>query len=419
MLASVLPRCTPRTATPIAYARRFQSHLAGTLPATFLRGGTSKGIFLKREDVPEDPAAWTPIFQGIMGSPDDIYRRQLNGMGGGVSSLSKVVVVGPPTSPAADYDVEYTFVQVGIDDGALDLSGNCGNLSSMVGVFALDHALCAPRLAGDSATVRCLNTNTNKLIETTFPVLPGTTAVADLARPEAETAGVPGKASQILLKFVRPGGARTGKLLPSGRPRDALILPLHSAPGLSASLVDATNPTVFVAAPDLARALGIGLGRGDEEAAALATSAHLTRPDVATAVERVRQAGARAMGLDPLARAQPKIAVLREPTDEELARGVDVGVHAFSMGVVHKAVPMTVGLCLGVAAGVPGTLAAEIVRRARERRGVVGGDGGGLVRICHPGGVVDVGAEFDEAGEVVNAQVVRTGRRLMEGSVWY
>ncbi|OJT06619.1 hypothetical protein TRAPUB_2525 [Trametes pubescens] len=201
---------------------------ANPLPVTFLRGGTSKGIFLRRSDLPEDPADWTPIFQGIMGSPDPQYRRQLNGMGGGVSSLSKICVVGPPSSPdrVSEVDVDYAFVQVGIDDGLLDLSGNCGNLSSMIGVFALDEGLCRPRISDDGdglATVRSYNTNTSKIIDTTFPLSTSDEEPATvLDTPQVEMAGVPGNASRILLQFVNPAGARTGKLLPTGNAVDML-----------------------------------------------------------------------------------------------------------------------------------------------------------------------------------------------------
>ncbi|KAH9847669.1 PrpF protein [Lenzites betulinus] len=380
---------------------------ANPLPATFLRGGTSKGIFLRRYDLPEDPTEWTPIFQGIMGSPDPQYRRQLNGMGGGVSSLSKVCVVGPPSPERApEVDVEYTFVQVGVDDGALDLSGNCGNLSSMVGVFALDEGLCVPRSVNDEAglaTVRSYNTNTRKILDTTFPISRvDDKPVPRLDIPQMEMAGVPGQASRIVLKSINPAGARTGKLLPTGNAINILesLSPFDLIP---ASLVDATNPTVFISSRHLAEVLGL---HGQ-----VLTDAHYTSPQVEAALEAIRRAGAKTMKLDPSAKAQPKIAVLSEPT-----AGADIDIHAYSMGVLHKAVPMTVGLCLGVAAGVPGTLVHEIVGKARSQSGAKQDD---MVKIRHPGGMVEVGAEFADDGTVLNVQVLRTGRRLMKGSVWW
>ncbi|CDO74672.1 hypothetical protein BN946_scf184828.g12 [Trametes cinnabarina] len=351
-----------------------------------------------------------------MGSPDPQYRRQLNGMGGGVSSLSKICVVGPP-SPSArafEVDVEYTFVQVGIEDGVLDLSGNCGNLSSMIGVFALDEGLCTPRgidAQSGLATVRSFNSNTQKVIDTTFPV---STAdgkhVPELNIPQVEMAGVPGKASRIVLQFVNPGGARTGKLLPTGNPTDTLDVLFNTSGARSpvpVSLVDATNPTVFISAHDLARVLGV-----NEE---LPNVQHYSSPNVETVLERIRQAGAERMGLDPSAKAQPKIAVLSKPNGDSI--DADILIHAYSMGVLHKAVPMTVGLCLGVAAGVEGTIAHRIVSKARSSRSEPSQND--MVKIRHPGGVVQVGAVFAEDGTVLNAQVLRTGRRLMKGVVWW
>lgn len=382
-----------------------------------MRGGTSKGVFIRQEHLPADPQAWGPVLLGLMGSPDPEHGRQLNGMGGGVSSLSKVVVVGPPSAAqrAAGADCVYTFVQVGIRDAVLDLSGNCGNLSSVVGVFALDTRVCAPPHvrtldpAAGTATVRALNTNTGKLVDTTFPVV---VAAADgavapvLDLHQAAVAGVPSRASQIVLDFVDPAGARTGKLLPSGAPTDRVDVPLPGGGSASVgvSLVDATNPTVFVAYADLHRALALPAGAPIDFAA----------KDVCAVLEAIRRQGATFMGLDPATQAQPKVAVLSAPARGDVA--ADIVIHAFSMGVLHKAVPMTVGLCLGVASGVEGTIAADIVRETRKARGSPISE---LVTMRHPGGTVEVGASFDPDGTVKSAKVVRTGRRLMRGEVWW
>ena len=412
-MALCLIRAPFSAASVLRYARCSSSlsGVANPIPATFLRGGTSKGIFLNRAHLPPDQSQWDTVSLGIMGSPDAQHGRQLNGMGGGVSSLSKICVVGSPSEEqkAAGIDVEYTFAQVGIRDGVIDYSGNCGNLSSMVGVFAVDEDMCAPRITQGpktTGTVRTFNTNTNKRIDNTFIV----TETGDrryvpvLDGERASIAGVPGRASPILLDFVAPGGARTGQLLPTGRPQETVTVSLSNneeEKTLPVSLVDATNPTVFTSARGLRAALGT-------PANAPIDYAELR---VVEALERVRQAGARLMGLDPLAQAQPKVAVL-SPTDEGEA---DVAVNAFSMGVLHRAVPMTVGLCLGVAACVPHTLAWE------EAVGGAGrwGGAGELLRIRHPSGVVEVGAELGGSGEVRSARVMRTGRRLMRGTVWW
>lgn len=400
------------------------THIPNPLPAAFLRGGTSKGIFINRKHLPLARADWSPIFLRIMGSPDPEHGRQLNGMGGGVSSLSKIMVVGPPSSHegASGVDAEYTFAQVGIRNTEIDYSGNCGNLSSMAGAFAVDEGICLPHIIPSPTspqtslgTVRLWNTNTNKEIHTTFPVSSESRPVLDLEH--ISIAGVPGKASQILLDFVDPGGARTGKLLPTGNPVDHLNVNLDGKDVTYAvSLVDATNPTVFITSE------------------ALFSSPYLPSDDVYTSqtllhtIEHIRQAGAKAMSLDPSAQAQPKIAILGIPPDSRdsssLPDGhpIDICVHAMSMGVLHRAIPMTVGLCLGVSATLNGTVTRHIIEQVRARSTYIMDPARlqqGLIRIKHPSGVVDVGAEFGSDGNIKNAKVVRTGRRLMQGAVWW
>ena len=385
------------------------------LPATFLRGGTSKGLYINRYHLPEDVTLWARIFRGMMGSPDPEHQRQLNGMGGGVSSLSKVIVVGKPSDALAKrgVDAEYTFAQVGVADGVVDYSGNCGNLTSVVGAFAVDEGLCSPRSIDGRVTVRTFNTNTSKIIDLTFPAAGknGTdslTSVLDLE--EVSIAGVPGKASRIILDFPSPSGARTGKLFPSGNPVDVLSIAVDHKRDLPeaipASLVDATNPAVFVSYPSL-RAL---LPQSDDSPISFSD----TR--VLSLLETIRQVGAERMGLDPSAQAQPKIAVLSSPTEADRHAGVDIRVDALSMGVHHRAVPLTVGMCLGVAASVEGTIARNIVTRTQTRQNV--GDGT-RVRIAHPSGLLEVGTQMDADGTVKSANVVRTGRKLMKGVVWW
>ncbi|PPQ91262.1 hypothetical protein CVT25_006379 [Psilocybe cyanescens] len=377
------------------------------LPATFLRGGTSKGVFLNQASLPSDRAEWNPIFLGIMGSPDAEYGRQLNGMGGGVSSLSKIMVISAPTEEqrAQGIDVEYTFVQVGIRDTSIDYSGNCGNLSSMIGVYAVEEGICQARQSNGLATIRSFNTNTQKIIDTTFPVTDAGTPILDL--PQTSVAGVPGKASKIVLDFVDPGGARTGKLLPSGNAIDTLEISSDSvARKIKASLIDATNPTVFIDYAELDQFLPMedyvnGKSPATEQ--------------VGPVLEEIRQQGAKAMRLDPSAQAQPKIALLSAPhTADDTSQEVNIIVHSLSMGVLHKAIPMTVGLCLGVSAKIEGTNAWNIIHGTPSNNGDLD-----TIRIRHPGGLVDVGADFGSDGTVKSARVIRTGRRLMKGFVWH
>src|SRR5665213_1205808 len=184
------------------------------LRAVFMRGGTSKAVMFRRDDLPADPKDWDPIFLEVMGSPDP-NGRQLDGMGGGISSLSKICVIGPSSRP--DADVDYTFAQIGVRDTFVDYGANCGNMSSAVGPFALEEGL-VPAPKGGEASIRIHNTNTSKIIVARFPTENGLLAAAgDIAID-----GVAGQAAPIRLEFLDPGGARTGKLLPTGNARDEL-----------------------------------------------------------------------------------------------------------------------------------------------------------------------------------------------------
>ncbi|KOS18776.1 3-methylitaconate isomerase [Escovopsis weberi] len=329
-----------------------------------------------------------------MGSPDP-HGRQLNGLGSGLSSTSKVVILGPP-SPGAGADVEFTFVQVGIKDGALDVAGNCGNMSSIAGPAAWDMGLvprenaCPLETDGEGrswATVRIFNTNTNKTIMSRFRVQ----GDPPIYCPEGdyEMDGVPGKQSSITLSFLNPEGSKTGKALPTGNPVDELRLPEGNS--ISASLVDVGNPGVFVSAQHL------GLDDTITPQVVEANSALKSR------LEQIRRAGASKMGLDPNTESIPKIAVLLPPTGS-----VDLRCAALSMGQAHKAVPLTLALCLGAAMRIPGTIAHGLTRKLEKD----------VLRIGHPSGTVDVGIKTsNETIEV--AQLLRTARVLMKGLLYY
>src|SRR5277367_2811243 len=208
-------------------------------PAVFMRGGTSRAIMFHAKDLPRREE-WDPIFLAAMGSPDP-NGRQLNGMGGGISSLSKVCVIAPSTRN--DADVDYTFAQVQIREPRVDYRANCGNMSSAVGPFAMDEGLV--RADGETATVRIYNTNTKKLIHATFPLRDNLPRYdGDLVIP-----GVAGSGAPVRLDFIAPGGATTGKLLPTGNPIDTLDVP--GVGKIAASMLDAANAGVLVRAADL------------------------------------------------------------------------------------------------------------------------------------------------------------------------
>ena len=202
-----------------------------------MRGGTSKGLFFRDSDLPEEPAARTQFFLAALGSPDP-YGRQLDGLGGGISSLSKVMVVA--ASDAPDIDVQYTFGQVAVDRAVVDYSGNCGNLSSAVGPFAVDEGLV--RVSGDRAVLRMLNTNTSKIVRSEFGLVGDQAEVdGDLAIP-----GVAGRGAPVRLDFLDPGDAVTGSLLPTGTVRETLKVKDWGA--YEVSIIDATTPVVTVRA---------------------------------------------------------------------------------------------------------------------------------------------------------------------------
>src|SRR5918995_304719 len=206
-----------------------------------MRGGTSKAVVFRRLDLPADRAGWDVMFLAVMGSPDP-NGRQLDGMGGGLSSVSKVCVVGPATRP--DADIDYTFGQVSVKGGSVDYSGNCGNMSSAMGPFAVEEGFCEAPQDGEAA-VRIHNTNTRKIIVSRFPMRAGVPEVdGDLAID-----GVAGTAAPIRLEFTDPGGAKTGRLLPTGRARDSL--PVSGLGPVEATMVDTANPCVFVEAASL------------------------------------------------------------------------------------------------------------------------------------------------------------------------
>ena len=365
------------------------------LPAAFMRGGTSNALVFHARDLPADREDWPALFCAAMGSPDP-NGRQLDGMGGGISSLSKVCVVGPPSRP--DADIDYTFFQIAVDRAEADTSGNCGNMSSAMGPFAVDEGLVA---AGDSeAVVRIHNTNTARLIHARFPVRDGR-AVVDGNFP---LPGVAGTGAPVRLEFLDPGGAGTGKLLPTGRPVDRLDVPGLGA--IDVSIVDAANLCCFVRAED------IGLTGGETPAMLDSDTETLTR------LEAVRRAAGTAAGLDPVPTGIPKVGMVAPPTAFESLSGeclgaadMDFAARMVSVGRPHRAVPLTAALCLGVAARMQGTLVHEASRSS----------GGSDIRIGHPSGVAPVAAEVSGSGAEARAEraiVYRTARRLMDGFVY-
>lgn len=367
------------------------------VPAVFLRGGTSKGVFFHQRDLPADPVSRDAIILHALGSPDP-YQRQLNGMGGGLSSLSKAVIVGK--SDHAGADVAYTFAQVAVDQPVVDFSGTCGNLSSAVGPFAVDEGLVT--VSDGEACVRVYSTNSDKIYHAHFTVEGGQTVEdGDFVIP-----GVAGSGARITLDYVDPGGALTGKLLPSGGVRDTIAV--DGLGTVTVSLVDATNAVIFVAADDL------GYTATEHPDALDADPLFMGRMD------EIRRKGAVMMGLanrpEDAPLAAPKVGIVAPPQAFEALDGTtytpddqDLTVRMISMERVHRAVPGTNVMGIAAAARIEGTIPHSLATA------------GSPLRVANPSGVIPVEADVvrhaDGGWHVNTISVYRTQRRLMEGSV--
>lgn len=367
------------------------------IPAVFLRGGSSKGVFFHAKDLPQDRAKQDAIFLSVLGSPDP-YGRQLDGMGGGISSLSKAVIIGPPTH--ADADVDYTFAQVAVDRPLVDWSSNCGNLSSAVGPFAVDEGLV--RASDGEALVRIHQVNTKRIIHARFLVRGGRAATeGDFAM-----AGVSGTGARIRLDFLAPGGGATGRLLPTG---DAMDVLEHDGRQYRATLIDAANACVFLDAREL------GLTGTESPDAIEANPATMALLDALRRQAAVRMRLAATPDAAPLA--IPKVAVVSAPAAYRALDGAtigaethDIAVRMISMERAHRAVPLTGGMALGVACRITGTLPQTITLASRDDE----------VRLANPSGILSVGAEVrrtDDGWVADSAVVFRSARRLMQGAV--
>jgi 2-methylaconitate cis-trans-isomerase PrpF len=373
-----------------------------TVPAVFMRGGTSKALVFHARDLPFERAARDRIFLSAMGSPDPCGR-QLDGMGGGLSSLSKICIVAP--SSRNDADVEYTFGQVAINEAKVDYNGNCGNILSAIGPFSVDEGLVSCK--GETAIVRILNTNTDKIIHASFPVEQGRTRYhGDFHIP-----GVTGTGAAIRLDFVRPGGATTGKLLPTSNTKDKLQI---EGDTFEVSMVDAANACVFVRAADL------GL-TGTELPEELER-----KPKILERLQEIRVEASIAMGIaKDVASARsisavPSVGFVSGPADfhtlsgeQVVASDVDLTFRVISHGQPHRALPLTTSLCAAVAAGIEGTVVQESMSKSLLERG--------SLRVGMPSGILTVGSSVARTGDgwtATHGYFYRTARRLFDGRLY-
>jgi 2-methylaconitate isomerase len=381
------------------------------VPATYMRGGTSKGVFFRLQDLPE--AAQQPgsardaLLLRVIGSPDP-YGKQIDGMGGATSSTSKTVIVSTSTQP--EHDVDYLFGQVSIDQAFVDWSGNCGNLSAAVGPFAISNGLIDPsRLPNDGiATIRIWQANIQKTIIAHVPMTNG--AVQETG--DFELDGVTFPAAEVQLEFMDPAAEEEGAggaMFPTGALVDDLEVP--GVGTLKATMINAGIPTIFVNA----EAIGY---TGTELQEAINSD-----PKALAMFETIRAHGAVRMGLikdiSEAAKRQhtPKVAFVAAPKEYVSSSGkvvktgdVDLLVRALSMGKLHHAMMGTAAVAIGTAAAIPGTL-VNLAAGGGERT---------AVRFGHPSGTLRVGAEaMQQDGEwcVKKAIMSRSARVLMEGWV--
>jgi len=365
-----------------------------------MRGGTSKGVFFHAPDLPADPAERDRLLLRVIGSPDP-YGKQIDGLGGATSSTSKVAIVA--RSLRADCDVDYWFGAVAVGQPVIDWSGNCGNLSAAVGPFAIDSGLVAAPADG-VATVRIWQANIGKQIVAHVPMAAG--AVQE--EGDFVLDGVVFPAAEIRLEFLDP--ASGAALFPTGRRVDQLDVPGVGV--VEATLINAGNPTIFIAAATL------GL-RGTELQGEVNGNA-----DLLARAEAIRAGAAVAMGLasspqeaTDLRPHTPKLAVIAKPATYSASDGrvvdgasIDLLARIFSMGQLHHAMTGTGAVALAAAAAIPGTLVHQVAPS--------GADG----RVCfgHPSGRLEVGAQAQEVHgqwQVRKVLMSRSARRIMEGWV--
>ena len=370
------------------------------LPVTIMRGGTSKGVYILEDDMPANHDEWEPLLLRLMGSPD---AKQIDGLGGSYSVTSKVAIIKKSANPGAD--VDYTFAQVSVDKPLVSYKGNCGNISSGVGPFAIEKGLVQAK--DGVTTVRIFNTNTNKIIAADVQTPGGAVEYSG----DFAIAGVPGTASPVKLKFVNPAGTLGKGLLPTGNVVDTLDVPEFGQ--VQVSIVDAANPLVFVKAKD------VGL-TGKELPDEINGN-----PETLDLLEKIRGLAAQKLNLiDDYKRSAwdspgiPKMTFVAEPEDYTASDGreiaqkdIDLLSRMMSMQKAHPSYAMTGAMCTAAAAVTPGSVVNQVLAPNADTQ---------FIRIGHAAGILECGADFTlKAGETVpeidDTFGFRTANLLMEG----
>ena len=370
------------------------------IKATYYRGGTSKGVFFQKKDLPtSDQNKLNELFLKVIGSPDT-NQRQLNGMGGGVSSVSKCVIISP--SERDDADIDYNFIQIAIDKPIAEWNNNCGNLSGAVGPYAVQEGIIKAK-EGENL-IRIYQVNTDKIIHSTFQVKDG----KPLIEGDYSIAGVHGAGSKVRLDYIEPGGSGTGKLLPTGNVIDEIEIKDYGK--IKVSIVDAATPLVYLLAED------IGL-KGTETPDELDA-----KTDKMNLIQKIRRKTAHIIGLsnseNEAPMNTPRIGIVTSPKDyvsldktKISSNDQDITTRMFSMEKTHKAIMGTAGVNIGVAAAIDGTIPNKVKRKNSDPL---------ELRAGNPSGIMTAGAIIENKNGkpfAKSAIFFRTFRPLMRGEV--
>lgn len=357
-----------------------------------MRGGSSKALFVAEADLPKDAQARDRFLLALFGSPD---KRQIDGLGGADYLTSKCAIIGPPSR--ADADVDYTIAQVSVEHPVVSFDTNCGNISAAVGPYAIEEGIV--KAVEPWTEVLVHNTNTGKILRLKVPVKDG----RPVSEGEFEIDGVPGTGAEIKLDFALTEGAATGRLLPTGRPRDSIALETLGR-SVDVSVVDVANPCVYVRASDL--------GLSGYEAPGMLSASSFAM------LEEIRRKSGALAGIDSYL--LPFQITVAEPADYHAfvsgrlvpASTFDVGAHLHMEGTVHKAYAGTGATCLAVAARIEGTVVHDVCRKRAASE---------PIRIGHPSGILGIVADVRRDGDrwvVREVLFSRTARRLMEGTAF-
>ncbi|MFL2520941.1 MAG: 2-methylaconitate cis-trans isomerase PrpF family protein [Halobacteriales archaeon] len=371
-----------------------------SIPAMIIRGGTSKGVYFKRSDLPSDESTWDQVLLRVFGSPDSM---QIDGIGGSHSTTSKAMIVSP--SQKDDFDLDYRFAQVSINNDTVDWGGNCGNLTFGVGIFGIESGM-VKTIPSHATNLALYNENTNSAIEQSL-------STTQDGSPQYEgdftVYGVPGTGSPIRSRFVDPSGSVTNKLLPTGHTSE--VISVDSIGDIAISIVDVTTPCVFVNASDLGVSAAISPAEINGDSDLLSTLEYIRSIacERAGIVDDFKNATSHSPGF-------PKVAIVGNPCDYTTLSGDkitssnhDILARIMSMQKAHPAYAVTGAMCTASAALLEGTIPNQALSPTHS---------GDSIILGHPKGTMRIGVGIVN-NEITYTEADRTSRTIMEGNLFY